>query len=163
MTQYAYNSAEQASVGTSPFYLMYSRHARSPLELRLRVPSKYQEDVEAWAQEVNNAREKAVESLLKAQAGPGARVRCEAARIAICGGRPRVGSGGAGSARNKSQDVLHFARAVPSRRCLRRRLDNLGVAFESAGDGPEGARRALAEGQGGTGAAVHGEGASDSQ
>ena len=68
MIQYAYNSAEQASVGTSPFYLMYGRHARSPLEMRLRVPSKYQEDVEAWAQEVSNAREKAVESLLKAQA-----------------------------------------------------------------------------------------------
>ncbi len=40
MIQYAYNSAEQSSVGTSPFYLMYDRHARSPLELRLRVPSK---------------------------------------------------------------------------------------------------------------------------
>jgi transposase InsO family protein len=67
MIQYSYNSADQASVGTSPFYLMYGRHPRSPLELRLRVPRRYQEDVEAWAQQVAQAREKAVDSILKAQ------------------------------------------------------------------------------------------------
>ena len=67
MIQYSDNSAEQASTGTSPFYLMYGRHPRSPLELRLRVPRKYQEDIESWAQEVANAREAAVKAILQAQ------------------------------------------------------------------------------------------------
>ena len=67
MIQYAYNSAEQASVGTSPFYLMFGRHPRSPLEMKLRIPQLFMGDVEAWAQEVVAARDRAVEAILRSQ------------------------------------------------------------------------------------------------